>query len=69
MLRKKSVIYGKKMGGGYQTSPEANFQHTFRKYLLDPPLDLTLFFEFECMNMLDIADYDSTYDSGLLRNH
>ena len=32
-------------------------------------LNFTLFFEFECLNMLDIADYDSPNGSGLLRNH
>ena len=32
-------------------------------------LDFTLFFEFECLNMHDITDYDSTNGSGLLRNH
>ena len=31
-------------------------------------LDFTLFFEFECLNMLDITDYDSTNGSGLLCN-
>ena len=32
-------------------------------------LDLHYFFEFECLNMHDIADYDSTTGSGPLRNH
>ena len=32
-------------------------------------LDFRLFFEFESLNMLDIADYDRTNGSGLLHNH
>ena len=37
MLRKKMVIHGKKLVGGYQIGPGTNFRHTFRKYLPDPP--------------------------------
>ena len=32
-------------------------------------LILHYFFEFECLNMHDIADHDSTNGSGLLRNN
>ena len=32
-------------------------------------LDFRLFFEFECLNMLDIADYDRSNDSGLFYSH
>ena len=37
MLRKKMVIHGKKLVGGYQIGPGTNFRHTFRKYLPGPP--------------------------------
>ena len=30
-------------------------------------VDFRLFFEFDCLNMLDIADFDSTNGSGLLQ--
>ena len=43
---------------------EANFAEKKVKILI-----LHYFFEFECLNMHDIADYDSTNDSGLLRIH
>ena len=37
MMWKKSVIYGKKFVGGCRITAGTNFQHTFRKYLPDPP--------------------------------
>ena len=42
---------------------EANFAEKKVKILI-----LHYFFEFECLNMHDIADYDSTNGSGLLHN-
>ena len=43
---------------------EANFAEKKVKMLI-----LDYFSEFECLNMLYIADYDSTNGSGLLHNH
>ena len=43
---------------------EANFAEKKVKILI-----LDYFFEFECLNMLDITDYDSTNGSELLHNH
>ena len=43
---------------------EANFAEKKVKILISDT-----FFEFECLNMLDIADYDRTNGSGLLHNH
>ena len=41
---------------------EANFAEKKVKMLI-----LDYFFEFDCLNMLDIADFDSTNGSGLLQ--
>ena len=43
---------------------EANLQKKKVKILI-----LDYFFEFVCLNVRDIADYDSTNGSGLLHNH
>ena len=42
---------------------EANFEEKKLKILI-----LDYFFEFECLNMLDNADYDSTNGSSLFGN-
>ena len=64
MMRRKSVILGKNIVGGYRITAGANFQHTFRKYLLDPPLKFSDIF---CNNVYKCKSVIYRKSSNLMR--